>query len=66
VALFHEMAHGQRAAHGTIDYTTRDDGYDNNDEYKVIQKENTYRDERGPWPNQPADSHRHDHSFSGF
>ncbi|MCC6716250.1 MAG: type VI secretion system tip protein VgrG [Acetobacteraceae bacterium] len=66
VALFHELDHADHAANGNLDMTPRADGYDNNEEFNTIQDENTYRDERGPWPGQPADSHRHDHSFAGF
>lgn len=65
VALYHEMRHADHAAHGQVDNTPRTDGYDNNEEFNTIQDENTYRDQRGPWPGQPADSHRHDHSFAG-
>lgn len=65
VALYHEMTHADHAANGTIDMTPRTDGYDNNEEFNTIQDENTYRDQRGPWPGQPADYHRHDHSFAG-
>jgi hypothetical protein len=60
------MTHADHAANGTVDNTPRTDGYDNNEEFNTIQDENNYRDERGAWPGQPADSHRHDHSFSGL
>ncbi len=71
VALFHEMDHANHNAHGT---NTRDgrargnaaNGFTNDEEFDTIQDENTYRDQRGPWPGQPADSHRRDHSFAGI
>ena len=71
VALFHEMDHADHNANGT---NTRDgrgrgnaaNGFTNDEEFDTIQDENQYRDERGPWPGQPADSHRHDHSFAGI
>jgi Rhs element Vgr protein len=71
VALFHEMDHANHNASGT---NTRDghdrgnaaNGFTNNEEFDTIQDENDYRDQRGPWPGQPADSHRHDHSFAGL
>ena len=71
VALFHEMDHANHNAHGT---NTRDgrgrgnaaNGFTNDEEFDTIQDENAYRDQRGPWPGQPADSHRHDHSFAGI
>ncbi len=71
VALFHEMKHAEHNANGT---NTRDgtdrgnaaNGFKNNEEFDTIQDENKYRDERGPWPSQPADYHRHDHSLAGL
>jgi hypothetical protein len=66
VILFHELTHADHMSQGSVDPTPRTDGYDFNEEYDTIQDENQYRDERGPWPGQPADSHRHDHSYSGI
>lgn len=71
VALFHEMDHANHNAAGTNARDGRDrgnaaNGFTNNEEFDTIQDENNYRDERGPWPGQPADSHRHDHSFAGI
>ncbi len=66
VALFHEMKHAEHNAHGTNQRNTpRTDGFTNDEEFNTIQDENTYRDERGPWPGRPDDYHRHDHSFAG-
>jgi uncharacterized protein involved in type VI secretion and phage assembly len=66
VALFHEMTHADHGAHGTRDKTPRADGFDNQEEFNTIQDENTYRNEREPWPGMPADNQRHDHSLRGL
>jgi len=62
VTLFHEMKHAEHNADGTNATSgTRTDRYDNDEEFNTIQAENTYRDERGPWPGMPEDSHLHGH-----
>jgi hypothetical protein len=63
VGLFHELTHADHAGHGTVDTTPRADNFDNNDDFNTIPDDNTYRDQRGPWPGMPAPpaNHRADH-----
>ena len=62
VTLFHEMKHAEHNASGTNQRDNlRNDRYPNDEEFNTIQSENQYRDERGPWPGMPADSHLHGH-----
>lgn len=48
VALLHEMTHAQHDAHGTAtDHIPHGDNFDTEEEFRTIQQENAYRDERG-------------------
>lgn len=61
VVLFHEMTHADHHTRGTRDPTPRGGGWRSNEEFNTIPDENQYRQQRGPWPNRPADFIRRNH-----